>query len=263
MLSLYQQSILWLKRIITTGCLIVSLGHSILLCSENTIQIITEEGYPLNYLDPVSNKVVGVNTELVRAVMDDTGMNYEITIKPWPRAYADATNINNVLLFSVARMEEREHELTWIFKILTVENKIYSLSSNKPHQEISLAELKQSKIAVVQNGMNDRYLKKNNFQELVYVNNLNHSIKLIQRKRLDYFASSIVGVYQYIKKNNLNFSDYKTVLDLVGNNPTLYLAANPNTDQHIIKRITESYKKIYNSGIYHKIMAPLLKEKSE
>jgi polar amino acid transport system substrate-binding protein len=239
----------------------VSLGHSVLLCSENTIQIITEEGYPLNYLDPLSNSVEGFSTELVRAVMDDTGLDYEIVIKPWPRAYADATNIKNILLFSVARMEARENDLIWLFKILTVENKVYSLSSNRPHQEISLAELKQSKIAVVQNGMNDNYLKNNDFQELVYVNNLKHSLKLVQRNRLDYFASSIVGIYQHIKKNNLKLSDYKAVLDLEGNNPTLYLATNPNTDENIIKRITSSYKKIYNSGLYHKIMGPLLKEK--
>ena len=129
------------------------------------------------------------------------GIDVQIIIKPWARAYADASNIKNVLLFSVARMEERENDLTWIFKILTVENKIYTLSSNKPNQEISLDELKQSKIAVVKNGMNDNYLRKNNFQELVYINDLNHSVELLQRNRLDYFASSVVGFYQHIKKN--------------------------------------------------------------
>ena len=93
MLALYQQSTHWLKRIVITGCLIVSSSYSILLCSENTILIVTEEGYPLNYLDPVSNQVAGYCTELVRAVMDDTGMDYQIIIKPWPRAYAEAITL--------------------------------------------------------------------------------------------------------------------------------------------------------------------------
>lgn len=82
MITQYQKSAHRLKRIIITGCLIVSLSHSILLYSENTIQIVTEDGYPLNYLDPVSNKVAGFSAELIRAVMDDTGMDYQITIKP-------------------------------------------------------------------------------------------------------------------------------------------------------------------------------------
>jgi len=45
--------------------------------------------------------------------------------------------------------------------------------------------------------------------------------------------------------------------------PTLYLAANIDTDEEIIKKVKASFEKIVKNGSYHKIMQPLLDEQKD
>ena len=57
------------------------------LASENkiTINVVTENTFPLQYLE--GEAVKGPATELLEAVLQQAGVEYQIQVLPWARAY--------------------------------------------------------------------------------------------------------------------------------------------------------------------------------
>lgn len=240
-------------------CLSILVGQ---ITVAEKLMIVTEEGYPLNYTENGDTKVKGFSVDLVKAVMDNTGLDYEIKIKPWARAFQETITNNNTLIFSIGRLAEREDQFVWLGELITVTNKIYALTERNLKKVDSVEKLKGEKIAVSRRGMNHFYLKKLNFENLVYINSNKHAYELMKRNRLDYYASSVLGMMLFVKKNNLALDVVESIVELEGATPTLYLAGNKNLDKSIVEKITNSFVKIRENGTYYKIMQPLLDEQT-
>lgn len=248
----------------------LSLQKTIIICllslcisnfsyAENSIQIVSEENYTLNYTNK-DGSLKGYAAELIQAVMDDSGLDYHVTVKPWPRAFLEAKNTMGTLIYSVGRTPEREKQFIWIGKIITLESFVYTLRKAEGVNKISMAELKNQSIAVLKNTMNYHYLKNNDFKNLVYVSSYEQGFKLLERGRVNYFTSSDMGIMQYIKKNNLDARMVEPVMPLHEVNSDLYLAANIHTNPDIIKKTQASFQRIIENGTYKKIMQPLLEQ---
>jgi len=67
--------------------------------------IVTEELPPYNYQEDGVAK--GLSTEVVQAVLAETGLEAEIQFYPWARRYIMAQNRTNTLIYSMARIQER------------------------------------------------------------------------------------------------------------------------------------------------------------
>jgi polar amino acid transport system substrate-binding protein len=223
----------------------------------NSIQILSEELYTLNHTDKAGN-LKGYAAELIRAVMNDTGLDYHVTVKPWSRIFIEAKNTKGTLIYAMGRTPEREEQFIWLGKIITLENFVYALRKAESTKNISMDELKEQSIGVTKNTMNYHYLKKKNFNKLVYISNYEQAFKLLERGRINYFSSSIMGVTQYMKKNNLDPNMIESVIALHEVHPTLYFAANIHTEADTIKKIKDSFQRIKDNGTYNKIMRPLL-----
>ena len=229
---------------------------------EKPIQILSEESYTLNYTH-TDGQLKGYAAELIRAVMDDTGLDYQVTVKPWTRTFQETIATKDTLIYSIARTAEREEQFIWIGKIITLKNFVYGLSTSDDSKKISVDELKQHYIAVAKDSVNHHYLKRNNFKKIVYISSYAHAFTLLKRGRVKYFTSSTMGVMQYLKKNNLNAKMIEPIMPIHNYNPTLYFAANIQTEPSIIKKVKGSFNRIIENGTYHKIMKPLLIENTE
>ena len=71
------------------------------------IKIVTTEFPPYNYEE--NGKITGLSTKVVRAVLKELGMNSEIKSYPWARAYEMALKQENVLIYSILRISEKEN----------------------------------------------------------------------------------------------------------------------------------------------------------
>ncbi|WP_281269700.1 substrate-binding periplasmic protein [Aestuariispira insulae] len=75
--------------------------------------LVTEEYPPMNYRGP-DGVVTGRATELLRVVAAKAGIEYEIRVLPWKRAYHMALHDKGVCVYSTWRTEEREKLFQWI-----------------------------------------------------------------------------------------------------------------------------------------------------
>lgn len=72
----------------------------------------TEEWPPYNFSERESLR--GIATDTLRALCHEAGLACRIQSVPWARAYRNAQHTPNTLVYSTARLPEREQEFHWI-----------------------------------------------------------------------------------------------------------------------------------------------------
>ena len=80
------------------------------LAKTNELEVVTESWPPFIIS---GQDVSGIDTDRVRKILNDTGINYTIKIYPWARSYYLATNKPNVLIYSIHKSKQREPLFHW------------------------------------------------------------------------------------------------------------------------------------------------------
>ena len=110
------------------------------------IRVVTEVLSPYNMAE--TGVFTGLSTEIVQAVMAGLGLNPKIEILPWARAYDLAHQSDNVLIYSMAKTQEREHLFKWVGAIPPTTWFLFGLSE-RPVWLNSLDDARQYHIATV------------------------------------------------------------------------------------------------------------------
>ncbi|HYC04555.1 MAG TPA: ABC transporter substrate-binding protein [Azospirillaceae bacterium] len=74
----------------------------------------TEEDPPYNFTDPSTGGLSGIAGELVPMVLKRAGIEYEIRMLPWRRAYETAQRQPNTCVFAINLTEERRPLFKWV-----------------------------------------------------------------------------------------------------------------------------------------------------
>lgn len=147
---------LLIKRL-TLLCLMAAAAASALpikACA-TPLRIVTEELPPYNMLR--DGTVTGMSTEVVQAVLKEVGMEAEIEIMPWARAYQLALHESNVLIYSIARTPAREPLFYWVGTIAPTRWYMYSLA-DRPVKLEALSDARGHQIATVNQDVGEQYL---------------------------------------------------------------------------------------------------------
>ena len=102
-----------------------------------SIRVVTEEWPHYTYSE--NGKIMGVVTEIVRATLERSGLDYSIGIYPWARAYEMAQTEKDVLIYSIFNLPNRVNTFKWI-KIDGLSVNMY-LFKSKYRQDINLTSL--------------------------------------------------------------------------------------------------------------------------
>lgn len=93
-------------------------------------QVVTEEWAPYNYLE--DDQVVGMTTDIVRAIMALTGDEFEIKLVPSLRASRMLNEQSRTIMYSMFRTPERESRYKWVGPIMEDSIHPYQLTSARP-----------------------------------------------------------------------------------------------------------------------------------
>ena len=205
------------KRTLLLSCLIL-LSVSLLDCDDledlnrlsfDQLTYMTEEFPPFNYTE--GNELKGISVELLWCVWDNLGIQKKtIDVLPWARAYYNLQNLENQVLFTTSRTEERENQFKWVGSIYTAKLVLISLSKS-PISLNSLDEAKVYEIGTVRDDASEQLLISNGFSslDLQRVNTLDQNIKKLQLGRIDFLSYAEESFVEYLNKNGLNREDFK------------------------------------------------------
>ncbi|QOL26308.1 transporter substrate-binding domain-containing protein [Thalassotalea sp. LPB0316] len=211
-----------------------------LSASATNLRIVTEDSYPVQYLE--NSVIKGKNAETVQAMLTGANLAAEIEVLPWARAYNIALNSPNVMIFSIARTPAREHEFIWGRPITDLSYSLYTLKENQQaFSSLSQQELKALNIAAIRNSATEQHLTKYGYENLQLVNNPVQMVNMLNKKRVDAIPANSTSLAAFCQKMSLNCDRLVEFHPLPVPSTQLYFAFSKGTDPHLISRLLQAY----------------------
>ncbi|WP_440056686.1 amino acid ABC transporter substrate-binding protein (plasmid) [Pseudoalteromonas sp. T1lg65] len=214
-----------------------------------TLNIVTEN-FPDFQHQNAENKLVGKAADKVRAVLERSEIDYAINVLNWSVAYNAALRREDTCIFSIARNEIRENELTWVFPISTFTTSFYALRENSITLE-TIDDAKQYRTAVIRDNFSHQYLLHKGFVEgkqLILINSFDKVFQLLKTRK-DFVDLVILSdaQYRFRAESEPTARALEPVYTLNKLGATLYFACNKQVPEHIINRLSRSYKQLYGN----------------
>lgn len=223
---------------------IIIMTFSLTSAYSEMLEVVTENWRPYNYEE--AGEVKGVSTDIVRKVLDKSGIDYTIHVYPWARAYNMALERKNILIYTIIRIPQREKLFKWICPLgKGGETSLYRLKSEKNLIVNTLADAKKHYIVTNFNSMDHIWLKENGFTKLQIPSAVENSVKMFfgKRARLIAFDSAVM------EKECLNAgydpNDLIKVIPLFETPP--YMALSKETSDTILEKLIQVYNHLYKT----------------
>ena len=135
------------------------------------INIVTEEWRPFNYTDE-QGEITGRATKRVKAILDNAGFDYQIKSYPWARSMVMATNLENTMIYTILKTQEREPLFQWVCPLIgPITVNLYKLTKRDDIRISTLEDAKNYMISIEKGESDHEYLLNQGFQngEHLYV----------------------------------------------------------------------------------------------
>ena len=172
--------------------------------------IVTEENPPYNFTDERGN-ITGQSTEIVLALVRDTGSDAVIQIKPWSEGYELVQKQPGTALFSTSRIPFREELFKWVGPIGFADEWFYARRGS----DIRITSLDDARkiksIAVYKNDSNHLYLLEHGFANLDVSDNDVQCIKKLVEGKVDLWLGPSEGLHFLAYKAGINPAEIEPV----------------------------------------------------
>lgn len=212
--------------------------------------VVTENYPPYNYEQ--EGKVTGLSTDIVKRIMDESGLDYKIELLPWARAYEMALNRDDVLIYTITRTTERENLFNWV--ALLSEAKFYLMGRSEEHYEASIPQLiaKGYKASCVINDAACEWLRDAGFDkkhiEVVPDKMQSPEIKMVLFKRADFFVADPVYIGYRLQQIDISEQKFQKIL-IIHEGQGYYLAAGKRIKSDKLERIEKAYNRLKARGL--------------
>ncbi len=238
--------------------LAVFIGNSSPLLAQK-LTIYTEEVPPYNFTR--DNKIVGVSTEVVEAVMKESGLDYEMISYPWARTYKLAKERPNSLIFSISRRASRETIFKWIDVIVPSKHSVFVLQSRTEIRIDNLVDMKKYRIGTTLGDARETYLLDHGFEirdleSTVGVDANSRNYKKLKRGRIDLWPMPDAIAYYTVKEfgDDPNREIRKAFVFEEMSRERYYIAANLQTSDKIVEKLRDIIGRFKKTPEYKKIL---------
>lgn len=217
-----------------------------------SLKVFTEVLPPYQYKDS-SNQPTGYAVALVNEVLKEANLDSKIKVLPWVRAYKQALNEKNILLFSVIRSNDREEQFKWIGEIDQLEYALYGLSDRDELKVDTIQEARKYSIGTVKSSHGQSQFQQLGFRGLRSNNDYGRLLDMLHSKRFDLLLASKAPLEEVIKKSKYNRDDFEVVYEVSSINKPLYIVLSNNSDAELFEKLKQAYKNVVNSGLKDKL----------
>ncbi len=193
------------------------------------------------YVTSENGVIGGTSTEIIEESLSQSGIEYEIVLLPWARAYEMALNTKNIAIYTIVRTNNREHLFQWVSEIHPSDPiYFYSFDKNRPAPS-NLEELKNYKISVVRQSMSLEELQKMGFPPSSILKSVEEfeAIRLVTIGRADFVVTSEKTLASFEKLHPNLVKSRVQGPELL--NSRLFIALNKNSDPNLTRRLKAAF----------------------
>lgn len=210
--------------------------------------ILATEEYPPYNMSGANGVVTGISTDIVRAMLDAAGYEYEIAVYPWARAIALARTQINTCVYSMSRTPEREALYKWVGPLVSNDWVLFARSGASRPQTLDEAML--MRIGSYQGDAIVAYLQTRGHQVDVAPSDDVNPKKLLAG-RIDFWATGkLIGQYRLRQQG---IEGIEPVLTF--NHTEMYLACQIQLPDAQVQKLTQTLRALEKSGAIRKIYA--------
>lgn len=217
------------------------------------ITVVTEDAPPYNFV--TNGQLKGPGPDIAKAILNDLKIDSKINVYPWARAYNMAKTQENVLIFSMARNDAREHMFKWVGKIAPYNVYFFKLANRSDVVVKNLNDAKKYNIGGVTADVKAQTLQSLGFKNLDLISKDEINLKKLKGKRIDLMPSTMLTMESFSKKLGFKNSDFEPVYKINELSTDLYMAFSNKTSDVIVNKFRKSLKKLTANGTIAKIMA--------
>ena len=189
------------------------------------ITVLTEELPPLSTL--VSGRAEGFSVEVVQEILSRLSEETPIRFQPWSRAYKTALTTQDVALFTVTRLPERENRFHWIGPLLVAHNGFYALREN----DIQIDSLEDARgvraIATYRDDAREQMLTGLGFTNLDRADSPDACLKKLAGGRVPLWLGDSLTLPAVARRNGLSSDLFKLAFSF--RSADLYIALSKDT----------------------------------
>lgn len=187
------------------------------LMAKNSITVVTEEWPPYNYTNS-DGEFVGLATDVLKEVLHEANIDYQIKVLSWHRAYKLAQESSHTLIYTIYKADNRLAQFQWICPlVITSGLNIYALKSRDDIHLSTLNDAKNYSVATTSRSVTHDYLILKGFEE---GNNLDigtdelANIRKLFKGRVDLIIQDEKPFKLRLRNAGLSFAKIKKVLPL-------------------------------------------------
>jgi polar amino acid transport system substrate-binding protein len=209
------------------------------------IQVVAESWYPYSYEE--GGVVKGRATETVRKVLARAGLDYTITLYPWPRAYRMAQERENLLVYAMIKTPAREKLFQFVGQVM--EGDSFYFFGLKDRADIQLEtpfDAKGFRIATSQDSAMIAFLRDNDYPHIQPLFDIQLGFKQLQYGRVDLVLTTAVNVAAHIHSGDIergSIVPYGWAFDAEP-----HMAFSPQTDARVVERVRAAYEELVRAG---------------
>jgi len=220
----------------------------------NEIEVVTESYPPYQWME--NETIIGPSTEIIQALIKKVGIDHSLKLYPWARSYYLALNHENILIYSIRRLKEREKLFKWIGVIQKNNVYFWKIKTRKDITIKSFDDAKKYKIGTLNKDAKSLFLQSHGFirdQNLVVLNDNERIIKLLYAKRTDLLIDS-TDIKSSVKKLGYDPNLLEKVY-LVDKYPVdLYAAFSLMTEDFIVDKFQRALEELKKEGEFDRII---------
>ena len=229
------------------GCVIGILSvFSAFAALPSKVDIYTEH-FPPYQTKQQNGTIAGYATDIVRLIMWEAQLNYQIFMLPWSRAQRFAEQSRYALLYSLARTEAREQSYIWLTPLCEMHIAFFIRPElDLEEQDWHLNKIKRHTVAVAANQPSEQFLLERGFEpddNLLSVSSLSQAGELMQRQRIDFIFGAQRFVEQLASSMGVSHS-WRKVLVAPTLSKTLYLTAHPSAPEDYVKHLRQAAQRV-------------------
>lgn len=210
------------------------------------LTVLTEHLPPFQIADPQGKLIGGTSFLIVRDMLKQAGIRYQIQVVPWARAFDKALTEENIIIFSMFRTSKREGAFKWIGKLGQVQFRFYTSVTNKKRVKINNIEDALAYRAVgVRGSAEADYLLDIGFVEnenLIIVKDYLSAWLMVDRGRADIIYAG-APFKEVIEQQGINKNSFYAT-PFIGLAYDLYVAASLKTSDDIFLRLQDALHQV-------------------
>jgi polar amino acid transport system substrate-binding protein len=194
---------------------------------------------PYQFMDP-NGEVKGTSVDKVKKILDAANWPYEIIVLPWAKAIFQIHIEPNSLIFSIARINEREDQYHWLGLLVTVKSKLIASKANKKIKIHQLSDIKKYVTILKRGEVSSLYFQKNdliNHKKTIWVTDSKQALHLLNIGRGDLYSDT-ENSFTAAEVSPYQLSEFKYIYDFIPLDVSLYIATSRFTDPLLVKNLS-------------------------